>query len=55
MKYSPIAAPAMGAMYCIGADSAAVAETMTVLSRTPCCASDSRMPATVEAFWPMAT
>ncbi len=35
MKYSPMAAPAMGAMYCMGAESAAVAATMTVLSRTP--------------------
>ena len=55
MKYSPMAAPAMGAMYCIGAESAAVAATMTVLSRTPRCERDSRIVATVEAFWPMAT
>ena len=50
MKNSPMAAPAMGAMYCMGAESEAVAETMMVLSSTPWRERVSRMEATVEAF-----
>ena len=55
MKYSPMAAPAMGAMYCSGAESDAEAFTMIVYSIAPCFSSVSTRPATVEAFWPMAT
>ena len=55
MKYSLMAAPAKGAMYCIDADADAGAETMVVYSMAPYFVSFARMSATVESFCPMAT
>ena len=55
MKYSAIAHPAYGAMYCRAAGSAAVAATMIVCSMAPRERSASTMPATIDAFCPMAT
>ena len=50
-----MAAPAIGAMYCRGAESEAVAATMMVFFMAPWRSRVSTTPATVEAFWPMAT
>ena len=55
MKYSPIAQPAYGAMYCSGAGSDAEAETTIVCSIAPCCSSVWTTCATVESFCPIAT
>ena len=56
MKYSAIAAPVYGAMYCIGAGSLADAQTTTIeYSIAPDALSFSTTLATVDAFWPMAT
>ena len=54
-KYSPIAAPANGAIHLIGAASCAGAETTIVYSIAPASRSRSTTWATVEAFWPTAT
>ena len=42
-------------MYCIGAGSEAEAATMIVYSSAPAASSRFTTPATVEAFWPIAT
>ncbi len=55
MKYSAMAHPAYGAMYCSAAGSAAVAATTMVCSMAPRERSASTMPATMDAFWPTAT
>ena len=55
MKYSPMAHPAYGAMYCSAADSAAPAETTIVCSIAPCCSMVATVCATFESFWPIAT
>ncbi len=55
MKYSAIAAPVYGAMYCIGAGSLAEAQTTMEYSIAPADFSFSTTLATVEAFWPMPT
>ena len=55
MKYSPIAAPANGAIHLIGAASEAPAVTMIVYSIAPASFSRSYTCTTVEAFWPTAT
>ena len=54
-KYSPIAQPVYGAMYCSGAGSDAVAATTMVYSIAPASSSFSTTWATVDCFWPMAT
>ena len=54
-KYSPIAQPEYGAMYCIAADSDAVAATMIVCASAPFSSSLRTTFATVEFFWPIAT
>ena len=48
MKYSPMAQPEYGAMYCIGASSEAVALTMMVYSIAPAWVSCSTSCAPVE-------
>ena len=55
MKYSAIAAPVYGAMYCIGAGSRREAQTTIVYSIAPAALSFSTTLATVDAFWPMPT
>ena len=55
MKYSLIAAPANGAMYCIDAELDAVAHTTVVYSIAPCAWSLETISATAASFWPMAT
>ena len=55
MKYSAIAHPEYGAMYCIGAGSEAEATTTIVYSIAPDCFNRSTTDATVDAFCPMAT
>ncbi len=55
MKYSAMAAPAYGAMNCIGAGSDALATTTMVYSMAPCCFSRSTTAATVDCFCPIAT
>ena len=55
MKYSAMAQPANGAMYCIGAGSAAEAVKTMVYSMAPCSFRRSTTAATVEFFWPIAT
>ena len=47
--------PEYGAMYCIAADSEAVATTTMVYSIAPVSSSLRITFLTVEAFWPMAT
>ena len=54
-KYSPIAAPAYGAIHLIGAASCAAAVTTIVYSIAPASRSRSTTCATVDAFWPIAT
>ena len=54
-KYSPIAAPANGAIHLIGAASWAGAEMTIVYSIAPTSRSRSTTWATVDAFWPTAT
>src|SRR5690606_12466279 len=54
-KYSPMVQPAYGAMYCIAAESEAVAATTMVYSIAPCSSSLRTTFAMVEAFWPIAT
>ena len=55
MKYSPIAAPAYGAMYSMGAGSEASAQTTVVYSIAPNSRRRATTLATVDSFWPMAT
>src|SRR5580698_2595257 len=55
MKYSAIAQPEYGAMYCIGAGSEADAFTMIVYSMAPDSRSFASTARTVDAFWPIAT
>ena len=55
MKYSAIAQPEYGAMYCIGAGSEALAVTTIVYSIAPAARSFSTTDATVDAFCPIAT
>ena len=55
MKYSPIAQPAYGAMYCKAAVSDAEATTMIVFDRAPSSSSFLTTEAIVEAFCPIAT
>ena len=55
MKYSAIAQPENGAMYCIGAGSEADASTTIVYSIAPNSLSFSTTAATVEPFCPIAT
>src|SRR5438552_17334854 len=55
MKYSAIAQPAYGAMYCSGAGSAALAMTIVVYSIAPAALSTSTMLATVDSLEPIAT
>ena len=55
MKYSAIAQPEYGAMYCMGAGSEAPATTTIVYSIAPAWRSFSTTEATVEFFWPIAT
>jgi hypothetical protein len=55
MKYSAMAHPEYGAMYCMGAGSEAEALTMIVYSIAPASRSLASTARTVEAFWPMAT
>ncbi len=54
-KYSPIAAPANGAIHLIGAASCAAAEMIVVYSIAPSSRRRSYTCATVEAFCPIAT
>ena len=54
-KYSPIAAPAKGAYTCIGAGSEALAATIVVYAKAPASSNVLVIPATVEAFCPIAT
>jgi hypothetical protein len=54
-KYSPIVQPEYGAMYCIAADSDAVATTTIVYAIAPC-SSSLRITFLIEdAFCPIAT
>ena len=55
MKYSPMAQPAYGAMYCMGALVPAPAATTIVYSMAPFFFSVSTTPAIVDSFWPTAT
>ena len=54
-KYSPIAAPAIGAYTCMGAGSDALAATMVVYANAPLSSKVFAIAATVDAFCPMAT
>ena len=54
-KYSPIAQPEYGAMYCIAAESAAAAATMIVWSSAPFSSSLRTTLAIDDCFWPIAT
>ncbi len=50
-----MAQPAYGAMYCMAADSDAVAATTIVCSMAPCSSSLRTTLVTDERFWPTAT
>ena len=50
MKYSPIATPAYGAMYCSGAPVEALAETTIVYSNAPVSSNFCTTRATVDSF-----
>ena len=54
-KYSPIVQPEYGAMYCIAAESDAVATTTIVYAIAPCSSSLRITFLIDEAFWPIAT
>ncbi len=54
-KYSPIVHPEYGAMYCMAADSEALAATTMVWSMAPCSSSLRTTPAMEDAFCPIAT
>ena len=55
MKYSPMAHPAYGARYCMGAESAAFAATTTVCSMAPYRSSTATVWATLATRCPIAT
>ena len=55
MKYSPMAQPEYGAMYCIAADSEAEAATMIVCASAPFSSSLRTTLAIELCFWPIAT
>ena len=55
MKYSAIAQPEYGAMYCIGAASLAVADIMIVCDIESWFSRVFAICATVDFLWPMAT
>ena len=55
MKYSPIAQPEYGAMYCMEAGVDAEADTMIVCAMAPCSSSLRTTFAIELCFWPIAT